>query len=81
MLDFFLLSPGSAKSAGRTGLLLLSGWLALAHAAAAQTAPLDSLGGLTAKLRRHEARDPHEKLLLHLDRPLYLSGETMWFKV
>ena len=81
MLDFFLLSPGSAKSAGRTGLLLLSGWLALAHAAAAQTAPLDSLGGLTAKLRQHEARDPHEKLLLHLDRPLYLSGETMWFKV
>lgn len=81
MLDFFLLSPVFAKSAGRTGVLLLAGWLALAHAAAAQTAPLDSLSGLTAKLRQHEARDPHEKLLLHLDRPLYLSGETMWFKV
>jgi len=48
---------------------------------AGQTAPLDSLGGLTGKLLRYERRGPHEKLFLHLDRPLYLSGETMWFKV
>ncbi|GAB3861018.1 hypothetical protein GCM10028822_39850 [Hymenobacter terrigena] len=41
----------------------------------------DSLGGLTRQLSQYEQRDPHEKLYLHLDRPMYLSGETVWFKV
>ena len=60
------------------GLTLLLG---LGLPAAGQTAPLDSLGGITRKLRAYEQRGPHEKLFLHLDRPVYLSGETMWFKV
>jgi hypothetical protein len=60
------------------GLLL---GLAVAGPALAQTAPLDSLGGITGKLLRYNQRGPQEKLFLHLDRPLYLSGETMWFKV
>ncbi|WP_460503561.1 MG2 domain-containing protein, partial [Hymenobacter agri] len=59
--------------------LLLALWLGLLSTAAAQ-AP-DSLDRLGRQLRRHEQRDPHEKLFLHLDRPLYLSGETMWFSV
>ncbi|GAB3878132.1 Plug domain-containing protein [Hymenobacter segetis] len=49
------------------------------------TAPVraqaDSLGGLSRQLSRYEQRDPHEKLYLHLDRPVYLSGETMWFSL
>ena len=60
------------------GLLLGFG---LARPAAAQPTALDSLGGLTGKLAAYERRGPHEKLFLHLDRPLYLSGETLWFKV
>ncbi len=62
------------------GLALLLG-LATARTAAAQNSPADSLGGITRKLARYEQRGPHEKLFLHLDRPVYLSGETMWFKI
>ncbi|MBO2008340.1 MG2 domain-containing protein [Hymenobacter negativus] len=65
-------------SIGTCAALLLS--LAIAGPAVAQTAPLDSLGGITGKLLRYNRRGPQEKLFLHLDRPLYLSGETMWFK-
>ncbi|WP_201977689.1 hypothetical protein [Hymenobacter rubidus] len=59
------------------GLVL---FLATVGTAAAQT-PLDTLGGVARKLRQYEQRGPHEKLFLHLDRPAYLCGETMWFKV
>jgi hypothetical protein len=62
----------------RWGLLLS---IAGAGSALGQTAPLDSLGGITGKLLRYNRRGPQEKLFLHLDRPLYFSGETMWFKV
>ena len=30
---------------------------------------------------RYAARTPVEKLYMHLDRPCYVSGETMWFKL
>ncbi len=60
------------------GLLLGVGLVA---PAAAQPTAIDSLGGLTRKLTAYEQRGPHEKLFLHLDRPLYFSGETMWLKV
>ncbi|MCC2545997.1 hypothetical protein LJY25_06035 [Hymenobacter sp. BT175] len=60
----------------RVLLFLLLG-LGVSGPAAAQ---LDSLGGLTSKVLRH-GRAPQEKLFLHLDRPLYLSGETLWLKV
>ena len=55
--------------------------LALLAAAPAFGQAADSLSGLTRQLRQYTRRDPHEKLFLHLDRPVYLSGETMWFKV
>ncbi|OWP64762.1 hypothetical protein CDA63_03105 [Hymenobacter amundsenii] len=60
--------------------LLLAGllWLTAAGAARAQ---LDSLGGLTGQFGRYARQMPREALFLHLDRPLYLSGETMWFKL
>ncbi|HEX8330222.1 MAG TPA: hypothetical protein VF629_22015 [Hymenobacter sp.] len=55
------------------GLWLMSPGVALGQ--------VDSLGGLTRKLAQYKQRTPHEKLFLHLDRPVYLCGETMWFKV
>ena len=60
--------------------LLLALLLALTSAHPAQ-AQLDSLGGLTGQFGRYARTMPREELFLHLDRPLYLSGETMWFKV
>jgi hypothetical protein len=66
----------------KTGFSFLVGALLLGLLAAGPAAgQADSLGGLTRRLRQYAQRDPHEKLYLHLDRPLYLSGETMWFKV
>ncbi|MDO7875100.1 hypothetical protein Q5H93_10190 [Hymenobacter sp. ASUV-10] len=44
-------------------------------------AQLDSLGGLTGKFSRYQRAALPEKLFLHLDRPVYSVGETMWFKV
>ena len=76
----FCFPTAFARLAGRAGLLLAGG-VALAMPAAAQAPAADSLDRLGRQLRRHEQRDPHEKLLLHLDRPVYLSGETMWFSV
>ncbi|WP_157807653.1 MG2 domain-containing protein [Hymenobacter chitinivorans] len=59
-------------------LSLCSLLLGLARPAAAQT---DSLPGITGPLARYRAQHLTEKLFLHLDRHLYLTGETMWFKV
>lgn len=44
-------------------------------------AQVDSLGNLTRGFARYINQGPIEKLFLHIDRPLYLSGETMWFKI
>jgi hypothetical protein len=74
-----IIAEKHARPSGRFGLLL---GLCLATAGPALgQASLDSLGGITGKLHRYEQRGPQEKLFLHLDRPVYLSGETMWFKV
>ena len=59
------------------GLLL---GMAASGAALGQTTS-DSLGVLASKLTRYQRAALPEKLFVHLDRPLYLSGETMWFKV
>jgi hypothetical protein len=58
------------------GLLL---GLAVANHVAAQ-APSDSLGGLASRFSRYQRAALPEKLFLHLDRTLYTTGETMWFK-
>lgn len=41
----------------------------------------DSLGGIEQQFISYAERTPVEKLFLHLDRPCYVSGETMWFKL
>ncbi|UOQ73109.1 hypothetical protein [Hymenobacter cellulosilyticus] len=44
-------------------------------------AQLDSLPQLGRSLARYSQRLPPEKLFAHLDRPSYVSGETLWFKL
>jgi hypothetical protein len=58
----------------------LLGLLSLLAVAPAH-AQVDSLGGITGKFMRYQRAALPEKLFLHLDRPLYSSGETMWFKI
>ncbi|MGI4887411.1 MAG: MG2 domain-containing protein [Janthinobacterium lividum] len=49
-------------------------------AAHGQAAP-DSLASIRQLFDRYQARTPAEKLFVHFDRPCYVSGETMWFKL
>ncbi|MCI1188561.1 hypothetical protein MON38_14115 [Hymenobacter sp. DH14] len=65
----------------KTGRNFLAAALLGLLAAGPAAGQADSLGSITRRLQQYAQRDPHEKLYLHLDRPLYLSGETMWFKV
>ncbi len=67
---FFRFSP-------RWGLALTLGLLASAPGHA--QAP-DSLATLSRKLQQHQRQALVEQLFLHLDRPAYVAGETMWFK-
>ncbi|MBO0358300.1 hypothetical protein J0X19_10125 [Hymenobacter sp. BT186] len=70
----------TAKTTGRAACLGLLLTLGATTQVAAQ-APSDSLGGLASRFGRYQRAALPEKLFLHLDRPLYTSGETMWFKV
>ncbi|AIZ62928.1 hypothetical protein PK28_03130 [Hymenobacter sp. DG25B] len=60
---------------------LLSGLLLWLLATLPGYGQIDSLNGLTGKLARYQQAALPEKLFLHLDRPTYLSSETIWFKV
>ena len=59
------------------GLALALGLLA-SQASQAQT--LDSVATLSRKLQQYQRQALVEQLFLHLDRPAYMAGETMWFK-
>jgi hypothetical protein len=52
-------------------------WLLALGSAQAQ---VDSLGGITRQFSRFQRAHLPEKLFLHLDRPTYSSGETLWLK-
>jgi hypothetical protein len=69
----------------RTFLTNLRPWLALGGAGL--LAPglahgqADSLQRISTRFARYASRMPVEKLFMHLDRPSYVSGETLWFKL
>ena len=70
----------------RTGIVRLGrawvlpcGLLALALAAG-RPCQAQAPAELASSLARYEQVAVPEKLFLHIDRPLYLSGELMWFK-
>ncbi len=58
-------------------LLVLAGMLGAAPA----FGQADSLAGIGQRFASYSQRHPTEKLFGHLDRPAYVSGETMWLKL
>ncbi|GAB3637607.1 Plug domain-containing protein [Hymenobacter arcticus] len=62
----------------RAGSLILAFGL-LATAPSYAQAP-DSLATLGRKLGQYQRQALVEQLFLHLDRPAYVAGETLWFK-
>jgi hypothetical protein len=59
-------------------LLALLLWAVSVPAVYAQS---DSLRGISQQLSTYQQQALQEKLYLHLDRSLYVSGELMWFKI
>ncbi|WP_223649328.1 hypothetical protein [Hymenobacter psoromatis] len=65
-------------------LLRKAAWLGLAALlgpGAARGQSADSLAGIGRRFAQYSQRVPTEKLFVHLDRPCYLSGESLWFKL
>ena len=60
-----------------TGLALALGLLA---SVPSQAQAPDTADTSTRQLRQHYRRSLTEQLFLHLDRPAYTAGETLWFK-
>ena len=75
----FLLSWGRWGASRLVALLVLASLLGPGRARG--QAPADSLASFSQLLARYQARTPVEKLYVHLDRPAYVSGETMWLKL
>ena len=61
--------------------LLLGGGLGLLLPPTPAQAQADSLAGIGQQFVRYAGRTPVEKLFMHLDRPAYVSGETMWLRL
>ena len=60
-------------------LYTLTMLLVIAHQMSfGQQAPLDTL---RKKFDRYRVNNPTEKLYVHTDQDLYLTGETLWFKI
>ncbi|RDV15709.1 hypothetical protein DXT99_06755 [Pontibacter diazotrophicus] len=71
----------TAHTAARRGLyLLLSAVLVLA-ATGPTLAQTETLKSIVQGFDAYRSKALQEKLYLHLDRPFYACGETMWFKV
>jgi len=64
------------RMAGSLASLLVACLLTAAAWGQTTSAP-----AIAQALARHDQRVPTEKLFLHLDRPSYVSGETLWLKI
>ncbi|RSK49482.1 MG2 domain-containing protein [Hymenobacter rigui] len=68
-------------SATRSPISCSVALLACLATASTTRAQSDSLRTLTQRFTAYQQQTLQEKVYLHLDRPLYLSGEVLWFKV
>ncbi|RYU79588.1 alpha-2-macroglobulin family protein [Hymenobacter persicinus] len=65
----------------RLSFIRAAALLLLLGSAAPAQAQSDSLASIRRQFGRYQSRTLAEKLFLHLDRSLYVSGEMLWFKV
>ena len=65
----------------RLVLAALLGLAALPPAQAQSPAAPDSLPGISRSFARYARQALVEQLFVHLDRPAYAAGETMWLKI
>lgn len=70
--------PSSRLSVFWASKLLLG--LAVAAGVPGHAQAPDSVAALGRQLRQHQRMALAEQLFLHLDRPAYVAGETLWFK-
>ena len=59
------------------GVIVAMIWM-MPFLAVAQTSPLS---GVEQRLSEYANQQFQEKIYVHVDRPLYVVGETMWFKI
>ncbi len=45
------------------------------------TSAQHQMDSVRSKFDRHRTQNPQEKLFIHTDQELYLTGETLWFKI
>ncbi|WP_161889315.1 hypothetical protein [Pontibacter russatus] len=70
-----------ARAAGRAGVYMLLCAVLVITATGRSYAQHDTLRSIVQHFDGYRSQALQEKLYLHLDRPFYACGETMWFKV
>ncbi|UOQ81619.1 hypothetical protein [Hymenobacter sp. 5414T-23] len=81
MPRYIVAYPTTWSTAGRARLRAAMLLLALSAGLSSVHAQTDSLRAITKRVTAYNQQALQEKLYLHLDRPLYISGEIIWFKV
>ncbi|MGV3589462.1 MAG: hypothetical protein ACO1OF_20815 [Adhaeribacter sp.] len=64
-----------------TGYISLLGFLFLLLPILPSFGQADLLNHISRQFQQYQQQHLQEKLFLHLDRPAYVCGETMWFKI
>lgn len=78
---FYILPSFSHRKAFATGTRAVGLLVALLLGTQVAYGQSDSLSTLARQFTAYSQQALPEKLYLHLDRPLYLSGEILWFKI
>ncbi|MCB2408657.1 hypothetical protein [Hymenobacter lucidus] len=75
------MKPAAPFSVTQAALRVFAGGLLCTFAAGSAYGQTDSLRTISRQLSRYSQHRLPEKLFLHVDRPFYVVGEIMWFKV
>ncbi|RIJ34123.1 MG2 domain-containing protein [Pontibacter oryzae] len=71
----------SGGNAPKLRLIVFLYWILFITGTVKVAAQGNSFQSIPEAFNQHRRSSLQEKLFLHVDRPMYVSGETMWFKV